>query len=83
MDQEKEVYVALDEIFNDIFDRDDIVLTPELTAKDVEGWDSFRQIDIIIAVQQHFNIKFRTREMETLNNVGDLVRAVLAKQGGG
>ena len=47
---EAEIYAALDEIFRDVFLRDDIALTPELSAKDVAGWDSFRQIDIILAI---------------------------------
>ena len=56
--------------------RDDIVLTPTLSAKDVAGWDSFQQIEIVLAVQEHFGVKLPTREVDRLQNVGDLVRAV-------
>ena len=59
--------------------RDDLVLTPELTAKDVQGWDSFKQIEIIMASEERFGIKFTTRELDSLQNVGDLVRVVAAK----
>jgi acyl carrier protein len=79
---EAEIYQQLTEIFRDVFGRDDMELTPELSAKDVKGWDSFKQIEIMIAVEEQYGVKFRTRELESLQNVGDLVRAVLAKSGG-
>jgi acyl carrier protein len=79
---EAEIYQQLTEVFRDVFGREDMELTPELSAKDVMGWDSFKQIEIMIAVEEQYGVKFRTRELESLQNVGDLVRAVLAKSGG-
>lgn len=76
---EPEVYQALTTIFRDVFLRDDLELTPELSAKDVPDWDSFKQIEIIIASEEHFGIKFRTRELDGLNNVGDLARLIAGK----
>ena len=76
---EGEIYAALDEIFRDVFLRDDITLTPELSAKDVAGWDSFKQIDIILAIEARYSIKFNTRELDSLHNVGDLARTIAAK----
>jgi acyl carrier protein len=76
---ESEIYVALDEIFRDVFLRDDIALTPELSAKEVAGWDSFKQIDIILAIEARYHVKFNTRELDSLHNVGDLVRVIAAK----
>jgi acyl carrier protein len=80
---ETEIYAALGEIFRDVFLKDDIELRPELSAKDVPGWDSFKQIDIILAVEEKYWIKLNTRELDSLNNVGDLVRVITAKTGGG
>lgn len=76
---ESDIYAALNEIFRDVFLRDDLQLRPELSAKDVPGWDSFKQIDIILAVEEKYGIKFNTRELDSLNNVGDLVRVIAAK----
>jgi len=76
---ESEIYAQLTEIFRDIFMRDDMVLTPELSAKDVKGWDSFKQIEIIIGVEEKFGIKFRMKEVEPLRNVGDLVSLITIK----
>ncbi len=77
--QETEVYGALTEIFRDVFMNDDMQLKPELTAKDVAGWDSFKQIEIIIAIEEKYGIKFHTKELDSLGNVGDLARVVMRK----
>jgi len=77
--QESEIYATLDVIFNDLFIRDDIHLTAEMAANDVEGWDSFKQIEIILALEEHYGVKFRTKEIDGLKNVGDLVKVVLSK----
>jgi len=79
---EAEIYAGLQEIFRDVFLSDDIELRPELSAKDVPGWDSFKQIDIILAVEEKYRIKLNTRELDSLQNVGDLVRVIAAKTGG-
>jgi acyl carrier protein len=76
---EPQIYEALTTIFRDVFLRDDMVLSAGLSAKQVPDWDSFKQIEIIIAVESQFGIKFRTREMDALNNVGDLVRLIADK----
>jgi acyl carrier protein len=80
---EAEIYAALSEIFADVFMRDDIVLSAALTAKDVQGWDSFKQIEIIIATEQRFAIKASTRELDRLQSVGDLVQLIHSKAGRG
>jgi acyl carrier protein len=79
MPSEPEIYSALTEIFHDVFMRDDLALTPDLTAKQVQGWDSFKQIEIIMATEERWNIKFNTRELDSLQSVGDLVRLIGTK----
>jgi acyl carrier protein len=76
---ETDVYPALTDIFQDVFMRDGMKLSPDLTARDVPGWDSFKQIEIIIAVEAKFGIQFDVRELDNLKNVGDLARTVVAK----
>ncbi|MBV9783884.1 MAG: acyl carrier protein [Acidisphaera sp.] len=71
-----EIYAGLTELFRDIFMRDDLVLTPEMTARDVEGWDSMRMIEIIMAVEQQYDFKMQSRDLDTLQCVGDLVGAI-------
>jgi acyl carrier protein len=79
MPSEPEIYAALTEIFRDVFAREDLELRPELTARDVKGWDSFKQIEIIISAEERFGIKLNTKELDSLQNVGDLARVVAAK----
>lgn len=77
--KETEVYSALTEIFADVFIRDDISLAADTTALDIEGWDSFKQIEIIMAVEERFGIKMPTREIDALKCVGDLANVVLRR----
>ena len=83
MATETEIYPELTTIFHDVFLRDDLTLTPDLSAKDVQGWDSFKQIEIIMASEEQWKIRFSTRELDALRSVGDLVRTIAVKTGGG
>jgi acyl carrier protein len=71
-------YPALTEVFREVFMRE-VALRPELTARDVPGWDSFKQIEIIVALEERYGIKFHTRELDALHNVGDLARVLAQK----
>lgn len=77
---EAEVYEALTGIFRSVFGRADMVVSPALSARDVPGWDSFKQIEVMMAVEERFAIELSTRDIDTLRNVGDLAAIVLAKQ---
>ena len=82
--QTADIYAQLTGIFHDLFDDDTIVLTPELTAADVPEWDSFNHINLIVAIEQRFKLKFQTAELEQLNTVGhlaELIQKKLAAQG--
>lgn len=73
---ESRVYTRLAEIFQDVFDEDLIELTPELSANDVDGWDSLTHIRLILTIEKAFKIKFSTSEIGKLKNVGDLVALI-------
>jgi acyl carrier protein len=74
------IYSDLTEIFHEVFDNDALVLKPEMTAADVKGWDSFKQVEILIAVQERFGLKLRSREIDGLSCVGDLVDVIKRNQ---
>jgi acyl carrier protein len=76
---EPQVYARLAGIFQDVFDEDSIEVTPELSAKDVDGWDSLTHIRLMLTVEKTFNIKFSTTEIGKLENVGDLVKLIQAR----
>ncbi len=82
--QLEDIYFQLTPIFRDLFDDPSLVLTPDLTAASVPDWDSFNHINLIVAVEQHFGIKFQTAELESMHTVGHLANLVgtrLATQG--
>ena len=76
---ESQIYSQLAQIFEDIFDEDSIELTPQLSAKDVDGWDSLTHIRLILTIEKAFKIKFSTSEIGKLENVGDLVALIQAR----
>ncbi len=75
----EEIYEKLTVIFQDLFDDEDIVLTPVLTADDVAEWDSLRHIQLILAVQKAFKVKFSAADTANLKNVGELATLISAK----
>jgi len=76
---ETDIIQALTRMFHDVFDDDSITLTPETTANDVDGWDSQTHVTLIVAAEQHFGVRFRTAELESLRNVGHFVQLIGAK----
>lgn len=76
-----EIYDELRQIVCDVFMSDDLDLTPQTTAKDVPGWDSFKMVEIIVTVEERFGIKIASRDVDRLRNFGDLVTMISDKQG--
>jgi acyl carrier protein len=76
-----EIYSRLTPIFRDVLDDDALVPTPELTAQDVDEWDSLRHIRLIVTVEKELGIKFTTAEISALENVGQFVALIRAKLG--
>lgn len=77
--QQQDIYTQLTSIFHDIFDDDTLVLTPGLTAAEVPEWDSFNHINLIVATEAKFGIKFQTAEIESMKNVGHFVALIEKK----
>ena len=67
-----ELQDRLQRVFREVFDDDGINIAPEMTAGDVEGWDSLSHINLIVAVETEFGIRFSQKELLMFRNVGDL-----------
>jgi len=67
------------EIFRDIFDEEDLVITNETNAEDIEDWDSLSQIRLVVAIEKHFSIKFAFGELQALKNVGEMIVLIQEK----
>lgn len=77
--QTNEIYERLTDLFRELFADDSIVLTPQTTANDIDGWDSFNHISVIVAVETRFGVKMTTAEIEGLANIAALVAAIESK----
>jgi len=66
------IYEKLTSVFRDVLDDDSIVLRPDLTAKEVEGWDSLTHIRLMLRVERAFSVRLTASEIGKLKNVGDL-----------
>jgi acyl carrier protein len=75
----EDVLAKLTSVFRDVFDDESLTITAETTANDIEDWDSLSHIDLIAAIEKHFDVKFTTREITDLKNVGDFT-SVLAQK---
>ncbi|MBQ5990305.1 MAG: acyl carrier protein [Oscillospiraceae bacterium] len=71
---EKEAILKkLNEVFREVFDLDDVVVTRNTVADDIEEWDSLEHINLISAVESTFKMKFKMKEVSTMKNVGEMV----------
>jgi acyl carrier protein len=69
----------LTDVFRTIFNMPDLVLRDDLTAREVPGWDSFNHVNLVIAIETEFGVRFATDEVAALQNVGDLKRLLEQK----
>lgn len=76
---ETEIYNALNDIFREVFDDETLAVTGEMSAADIPEWDSFNHINIIVASEMRFGVKFRTAELDQLQNVSDFVELLQGK----
>jgi acyl carrier protein len=74
-----QIYSLLASVFHEVFDDETIDVTPQLAAKDVDGWDSLTHIRLILSVEKVFKIKFTNSQIANLENVGELVALIRAR----
>lgn len=74
-----EILAKVQEIFQDILDNEDIELTFDTTADDVEEWDSLSHVQLVVAIEKDFDIKFTSKEIMSWNKVGDMIDCIANK----
>ena len=74
-----DVKSELNQIFRTTFKNDALLITEEMTAKDVEGWDSLAHAALITAIEDHFQIKFKLKELTKMKNVGIIINLIQEK----
>jgi len=73
----EDVYERLNEVFRQVFDDDSITVNDETTSDDIEDWDSFEHINLIVAVEEEFSFKIPMSKVSTMKNVGEMVDIIL------
>lgn len=73
----EEVFAKLNEIFQDVFDDETIIVTDATTADDIEEWDSLEHINLIAAVEQEFGMKFNMGQIVSMKNVGEMADIII------
>lgn len=74
------IEAALNDIFRMVFDDDTIQIRPDMTANDVDGWDSLSHVNLITTIEVRFNIRFSQKELLKQRNVNDLIADIERKQ---
>lgn len=75
----EEIIQQLNPIFKEVLDNPEISLKPETTSDDIEEWDSLNHIQLIVAIEKHFKVKFTAAEIVDFNNVGEMCEAIRLK----
>lgn len=71
-----DVLYKLRNIFREIFDDEDMIITEETSRKDIEDWDSVAHVKLVLAIEAEFNIRFTTEEVSTIKTVGDFLNVI-------
>lgn len=77
----EEVFVKLNDVFQDVFDDESITVTETTTADDIEEWDSLEHINLLAAVEQEFGMKFNMGQVVSMKNVGEMADIIMSQIG--
>jgi len=72
----EEVLTHVNQIFINVLDEDNIILTKETTSEDIDEWDSLTHIQLVVAIEKHFKTKFTSMEIQSWKNVGQMCEAI-------
>lgn len=75
----EEVFERLNKVFREVFDDEDITVTETTTADDIEDWDSFEHINLVVAVEEEFSFKIPMGKTVTMKNVGEMADIIMEK----
>ncbi len=73
------IFIKLNEIFQEVFDDENIKVDAKTTSEDIEDWDSLEHINLVVSIEKEFKVKFDIKEVSEMKNVGEMVEVILNK----
>lgn len=77
--EKNKILSQINDIFVDVLDEEDLKISEITTANDVDEWDSLTHIHLVVAIEKYFKIRFSSKEIQSWNNVGDMVTCIQEK----
>ncbi len=77
--ERNEILKQVNLIFIDTLDDEDVIIDETTTANDVDEWDSLTHIQLVVAIEKHFKIRFTAKEIQSWNNVGEMLNCIQEK----
>ena len=77
--EKKQILAEVQEIFRDVFDDENLVISEDTSAADIDDWDSLSHIRLVVAIEKKFDIKFAFGELQELKNVGEMLELIQEK----
>lgn len=81
MADKADIQARLQNVFQDVFDDEEMEIFPAMTAKDVDDWDSLKHITLVLAVEKTFGVTLNAAEVGNLANVGQMIDLLAARAG--
>lgn len=75
----EEILNEISKVFADTLDEDKVTLTESSTADEVEGWDSLTHVQLVVAVERKFKVRFTAKEIQSWKNVGEMIDSITGK----
>ncbi|MES2851204.1 MAG: acyl carrier protein [Bacteroidota bacterium] len=75
----EEILEQISSVFSDTLDEDNVTLTENSTADDVEGWDSLTHVQLVVAVEKKFKIRFSAKEIQSWKNISEMIDSISSK----
>jgi len=77
--EKEQILSEVQEIFRNILDQENLVLSAQTTAADVEDWDSLSHIQLVVAIEKHYKIRFTSKEIQSWKNVDEMISSIQSK----
>ena len=75
----EEIFEKVQEIFRDVFDDEELIISDKTNSDEIEDWDSLEHISLIVSMEKEFSMKFDIKEVNKLENVGEMIDLIKRK----